>query len=344
MKIFLFNQGLGVDYLADMIIGGLLDDPSITVYTNEIPEHQFIDYSQEDSLRLYGKGYTITRKFDVEFKSRAITVHEDYIEHMLSQKVFDLIVYSSVRRKFRPPHRRLEYKHPESPADFFDIVIKYYDKNEIIAFDGEDDNDFLEAVVPHVTYYKRELLPKDCTPTLYQKILQKAFNIKYSPKAYPVSFSFPRYWNIDLDYLDYPKEYLLAPCDPRNGASYIYNTEKEYYKQYSKSLFGFTKKKAGWDCMRHYEILGAGIVPYFEDIESKPSSIMQTWPVELQIRANQLYDRLNESYPDNNISKLSDEEFREWRGIQMKFQNWFENYGMTNIYSTILKKVYGTHL
>jgi hypothetical protein len=48
---------------------------------------------------------------------------------------------------------------------------------------------------------------------------------------------------------------------------------------------------------------------------------------------------LNESYPDNNISKLSDEEFREWRGIQMEFQNWFENYGMTNIYSSILKKV-----
>ena len=32
-----------------------------------------------------------------------------------------------------------------------------------------------------------------------------------------------------------------------------------------ESYFGSTKKKAGWDCMRHYEIVASGAVPFFDE-------------------------------------------------------------------------------
>lgn len=44
--------------------------------------------------------------------------------------------------------------------------------------------------------------------------------------------------------------------------SYSYDTEAEYNKQYSESYFAVSSKKAGWDCLRHYEIIAAGCIPY----------------------------------------------------------------------------------
>jgi hypothetical protein len=32
--------------------------------------------------------------------------------------------------------------------------------------------------------------------------------------------------------------------------------QAEYKRDYRKAYFGLTRKKEGWDCMRHYEILG----------------------------------------------------------------------------------------
>ena len=65
--------------------------------------------------------------------------------------------------------------------------------------------------------------------------------------------------------------------------------ESEYKRAYSESYFGSTKKKAGWDCMRHYEIVASGAVPFFdEDPTRAPSSTpvlaekllrdLRTWP------------------------------------------------------------------
>ena len=51
---------------------------------------------------------------------------------------------------------------------------------------------------------------------------------------------------------------------------HIFENEKNYYHDLSKSWFGLTCKKGGWDCMRHYEIIAAGTVLLFRDYEEKP--------------------------------------------------------------------------
>jgi hypothetical protein len=43
-------------------------------------------------------------------------------------------------------------------------------------------------------------------------------------------------------------------------------------------------KKAGWDCMRHYEILGNNCIPYFIDLEDCPKNTLTNLPKELLLK------------------------------------------------------------
>lgn len=329
MNVFVFTEGLSIDYLGNLVVAELLSNPNINVYITEIPAFLFPDCS-ENTTGMYGMGYTISKKVPLKYKN-AVVVHEDYIEELLSQKTMDLVVYASIRRKFRPPHRRLEWKHPEQPCDFFHIVTEHYPKEKIIAFEGEDDNNFLDEVVDRVTYYKRELLPKDIN------------------RAHPVSFAFPSYWKPDKKYLEDKKIYIMSEYSPQNPGG-RFETEQEYYKQYSRALFGYTMKKAGWDCLRHYEILGAGCLPYFEDIENKPETIMSTWPIKLQKDVNSLCEKIlsQKNYnsplsyklgksPFQQVKSVSDKELNYYDILYKDFMDWFNEYGKTSIYSKILE-------
>ena len=46
-------------------------------------------------------------------------------------------------------------------------------------------------------------------------------------------------------------------------------------------MFAVTRKKAGWDCMRHLEIMAAGCVPYFLDLDNIPPLTLQFYPKSL---------------------------------------------------------------
>lgn len=68
---------------------------------------------------------------------------------------------------------------------------------------------------------------------------------------------------------------------PGNLSTYIYNEEIDYYKDYQRSYFAITCKKGGWDCLRHYEILANGCIPYFLDLDKCPLMTMHKLPKSL---------------------------------------------------------------
>ncbi len=68
---------------------------------------------------------------------------------------------------------------------------------------------------------------------------------------------------------------------PGNIKTYIYNSEADYYKGYQDSYFAITTLKGGWDCMRHYEILANGCIPYFIDIDNCDPNTMTFLPKDL---------------------------------------------------------------
>ena len=75
---------------------------------------------------------------------------------------------------------------------------------------------------------------------------------------------------------------------PLNTRTYIYDDETKYYRGYQRSYFAVTCKKGGWDCMRHYEILANGCIPYFINLERCPENTMCFLPMDLILEAMHL--------------------------------------------------------
>lgn len=116
---------------------------------------------------------------------------------------------------------------------------------------------------------------------------------------FPIQFSIPEIKIVEtIPHKDRDFAFIV----PGQLHTYIYNSESEYYKDYQHSYFAITCKKGGWDCMRHYEILANGCIPYFIDIDNCPPKIMQFLPKELIKEAMSLEGL---SYPNIDHTKFN---------------------------------------
>lgn len=68
---------------------------------------------------------------------------------------------------------------------------------------------------------------------------------------------------------------------PGKLSTYIYNNEVDYYADYQRAYYAVTCKKGGWDCMRHYEILANGCIPYFLNLDACDADTMPFLPRDL---------------------------------------------------------------
>ena len=136
---------------------------------------------------------------------------------------------------------------------------------------------------------------------------------------FPINFSIPKE-KICGTYNSKTK--ILSDLIPGDMSTYIYNSEEDYYDEYKQSYFAITKKKAGWDCMRHYEILANGCVPFFIDIEKCPKNTMTFLPKNLLIEANILFNKFN----NKNINELTKELIEEYNILRGKLLDHTRNY------------------
>lgn len=98
---------------------------------------------------------------------------------------------------------------------------------------------------------------------------------------------------------------------PGLKSTYIYRTEESYYDGYATALYGITMRKEGWDCLRHYEIIASGSMPYFLDLDQLPSNTMHDFPVHIVLAAMQLPgvptpDQVQQVIATNNSSSVTD--------------------------------------
>lgn len=163
------------------------------------------------------------------------------ITSKIKNKYFDLVVYGSIWRC----------------DDHLEKILKYYPKNSVVAVDGEDEINIHPCLAFDIPYFKRELI--------YQ-----------NDRIKPISFAIP---TSKVDFIK-QKTKNLAYINPFNKSTYIYNNEKDYYNDYKEARFAITTRKAGWDCMRHYEILANGSIPCFANLEQCPKQTMTHFPKE----------------------------------------------------------------
>jgi hypothetical protein len=174
----------------------------------------------------------------------------------VKRKYYDYIIYGSIQRFEK----------------FFDLVSQSYPKDKILAIDGEDEDRIDLRYVKASTYYKREM---SCTLE----------DVK------PINFCIPERLIVQEPKI---KNKRVAHIIPGDISTYIFDQENLYYQDYQHSIFGITKKKAGWDCLRHYEILMNGCIPYFIDLQSCPRLTMNQFPKEMILETNKLFDQNSE--------------------------------------------------
>jgi len=158
---------------------------------------------------------------------------------------------------------------------FWDEVWAAYPRDRIVMIDGEDET-WCAPQKGLAWYFKRELVAPD-------------------PDVLPIQFAIPR----EKISHAVPKTRLMAPLIPGDLSTYIYPVESDYYRMYGESYFGRTRKKGGWDCNRHYEIMGSNCLPYFEGLEACPATIMTLLPKALLLRARDLCDRWQNGAPEH---------------------------------------------
>lgn len=176
------------------------------------------------------------------------------IEDKIKDRYYDLIIYGAIKRC----------------KNYYDLVSKYYPPNKVILIDGNDESDLDPLYEKHL-YFKRELIIDH-------------------PNLLPITFGMP---TCKLSDTTTPKIQEYATCIPGQPETYIFKTEQPYYEDYQKSYYGVTMKKAGWDCMRHYEILGNNCIPYFVGLEDCPKNTLANLPKELLLDAKHLAENFD---------------------------------------------------
>ena len=153
------------------------------------------------------------------------------IEEKIKNKYYDYIIYGAANRSL----------------NYYGLASSIYEPEKIVIIDGDDSDNIKNKKLLKHKYFKREIYSDN------QSLI-------------PIHFAIPK--EKIRPYSD-RKDKLFAASIP--GASgYLFDKEEEYYDDYYRSKFGITMKKAGWDCMRHYEIMANSCIPMFYDIQQCP--------------------------------------------------------------------------
>ena len=258
MKILLTRSIIGtinqqIDYLSDGIFHGLkklgeevIDAPRLWyMYSSEFENNNIMEH-------LYGRGFTLCGLLN----SNEDDVDRTDIPNKIINQYYDLIILA-----------RFDLSTP-----YLELILKHYPANRIVVLDGWDFPAYPHLTTPdYITHFSDIGLVHDMES---RSIYFKRELINPQKNVYPISYSFPT----EKIRPRTSKSKPFSHIDPRDRSTYIHYTENSYYNDYGGALFGVTLKKVGWDCLRHYEILGMRCVPHFIDIDECPPDICTSMP------------------------------------------------------------------
>jgi len=200
-----------------------------------------VDVNRVDTMY---KGYDVTSCYGGGFSIYGLLpddsdVDRTNIPRKITTKYYDAVIFGSIHRS----------------QSYLAEVTSMYHPSRIALIDGED----FSACLPNLPgyYFKREL--RSPVP----------------PGVYPIQFAIPA--SKILPSMP-AKSRLMAPMDPQDKSTYVYTTEAAYYAQYADSYYAATMRKAGWDCLRHYEIMSQWCIPYFRCLDQCPSTVLSLLP------------------------------------------------------------------
>jgi Glycosyl transferases group 1 len=255
------------DYLSDSLFHGLRTTLGDSVI--DFPKKDASYRSYPNVAGLYGHGFTLYGLLEDLPLDRMLAMER------ARRGDFDLIVFGDIWRNFGP----------------FLELLPSLDRRRTAFLDGADH----EAPFPYSPalwrvpqwwtlprahtrgrYFKRELTVRTvqyryCLPVpgRFTELLPFWRYIR------PIAFSIPEEKIVDRPpkkVKPFPTHVVDAEVAGRIGAKseYAFQDETDYYEDMRASRFGITTRRAGWDCLRHYELAANGCVLCFRDLDRKP--------------------------------------------------------------------------
>jgi hypothetical protein len=275
MPRILYLHSNAEDYLGDALLHGLRVELGNDVVDVPRRDALYADLSEDRRARLYGRGFTLYGRLP------EADVWRGWPYERALQGEFDLVVFGDVWRhwgswlQLRPHLRELRRNGVT-----------------LVALDGGDGAvmypygpSFWRRMRPwplprihgRALYFKREMSPVTAwlrwfgvvPPPIAARLLRRSVR--------PLGFAIPEdHLATGLE----PKTKLLAKhcVDPEVAAhrdelqtTHAFADEAAYFADLRAARFGITTKRAGWDCLRHYELAASGCVPCFRDLDAKPA-------------------------------------------------------------------------
>lgn len=234
------------DLLEVSLLHGLrkvLGDDCVDYPRKKIMYHDFSDTPKET---LHGRGFSLLT-----------TPIEDVKDRNIFNQKFDYVIYGDGHMYGEVPDIDNVNQLSDGNVWIIDGHDLYGDAPRKIIYDGE------EIIGTQFTNcFKRELIEED------------------DSTVFPTGFGIPeeRIREINFSIKDQlyqktaPSDSLFKKTNDMGGgfSHHIFTDEEEYYHDLSRSWFGLTCKKGGWDCLRHYEIIASGTLLLFRDYNKKP--------------------------------------------------------------------------
>lgn len=268
----LFLSPPSEDYLADSVFHGLRCVLKENVVDFPYHEVMYKGRKPAESSELYGRGFTLYGLLE------DIPVDRFRINEKVRDGYFNLIIVSSIFNQF----------------GVFLQFLPFLNSRNTLVLDGEDTPQpypyagkwwrypkwwFLPRAHKWFLYFKREWTPETIHNIWFKGVPKRLCKFLSAPNNFrPISFSIPeekivkKFTNrVKL----FPKHIVdpeVAENIPESSTGYPFNSEEAYYGDLQASKFGITTKRAGWDCLRHYEIAASGAVLCFRDLHKKPET------------------------------------------------------------------------
>lgn len=259
------------DYLADSVLHGLRTLLGSHVVDFPKCEPLYREQGADVISRTHGRGFTLYGLLD------DIPIDRYDISAKLRTGYFDLVIVSSIHRQF----------------GYFVQYLPWLKPDRTIILDGEDH----PSIYPYNGNYWRNSswrwLPRAHTRFLYFKREWTPETMRYRWYRLPprwLTSHLPKLANLSQISFSIPKEKIADNRPPKDrvfgshivdaevatrltgtaATGHIFLSEEAYYADLQSAMYGITTKRAGWDCMRHYEIAANYAVPCFRRLGDKP--------------------------------------------------------------------------
>jgi hypothetical protein len=270
MKVAFFSSSTE-DYLADSVLHGLRALIGANVVDFPKADRLYKTCSESIKKHIRGGAFTLYGLLD------DIDVERYHMRTRILTNEFDLVVFGDIFNDFGAFVQLAPMLDPKKVA-----ILDGADTESMYPYAGRWWRHPAYWFLPRANrfpYFKRELTPRTLHYRSHLLVPEKLCRMMALPgNIRPIAFSIPAEKVVKISpvkqklFATHVVDAEVAKHLPGASTVGVFSTEAEYYSDLQASRFAITTKRAGWDCLRHYEIAANGCVLCFRDLDQKAAT------------------------------------------------------------------------